>query len=186
NDNRISVVDAKKAIQARADHFQKWYDGASTRNGSSNTSDGLAAIQAQLNNLGREIKKVNEKVYVTQVGCELCNGPHYTKDCPLKEEGKTHEEEYYTQFGVPLPQAVRYRAAGLGFYQRDNGKSIISRMKANDGRIVKQIYGGIEGNGKAASQFNGIWYKLGKIARGKMEDQAGDQSKDERALLNYC
>ncbi|GJZ43789.1 hypothetical protein Tco_0591044 [Tanacetum coccineum] len=28
------------------------------------------AIQAQLNNLGREIKKVNKKVYAAQVGCE--------------------------------------------------------------------------------------------------------------------
>ncbi|GJR18251.1 hypothetical protein Tco_0966778 [Tanacetum coccineum] len=36
---------------------------------STETSDGLAAIQAQLNNLGREIKKVNEKVYAAQVGC---------------------------------------------------------------------------------------------------------------------
>ncbi|GJW25195.1 pyruvate dehydrogenase (acetyl-transferring) kinase, mitochondrial [Tanacetum coccineum] len=53
------------------------------------------AIQAQLNNLGREIKKVNEKVYVAQVGCEQCKGPHYTKDCPLKQEGKTLEEAYY-------------------------------------------------------------------------------------------
>nr|GEX37171.1 copia protein [Tanacetum cinerariifolium] len=56
----------------------------------------LAAIQAQLNNLGREIKKVNDKVYATQVRCEQCKGPHYTKDCPLKEEGKTLEEAYYT------------------------------------------------------------------------------------------
>ncbi|GKD14234.1 hypothetical protein Tco_1198641 [Tanacetum coccineum] len=38
---------------------------------STKTSDGLATIQAQLNNLGRKIKKVNEKVYATQVGCEL-------------------------------------------------------------------------------------------------------------------
>ncbi|GKA22224.1 hypothetical protein Tco_0708186 [Tanacetum coccineum] len=53
--------------------------------------------------------------------CEVCNGPHYTKDCPLKEEGKTLEEVYYTQFGVPFPQAARYRALGPGFYQRDNG-----------------------------------------------------------------
>ncbi|GKD48514.1 gag-pol polyprotein, partial [Tanacetum coccineum] len=44
-------------------------------------------IRAQLNNLGREIKKVNEKVYAAQVGCEQCKGLHYTKDCPLKEEG---------------------------------------------------------------------------------------------------
>nr|GEV32495.1 hypothetical protein [Tanacetum cinerariifolium]GFA07735.1 hypothetical protein [Tanacetum cinerariifolium] len=59
---------------------------------------GLASIQAQLNNLGREIKKVNEKVYASQVGCKQCNGPHYTKDCQLKEESKTLEEAYYTQF----------------------------------------------------------------------------------------
>ncbi|GKA90544.1 putative reverse transcriptase domain-containing protein [Tanacetum coccineum] len=64
---------------------------------STETSDGLAAIQAQLNNLGREIKKVNEKVYAAQVGCEQCKGPHYTKDYPLKEEGKTLEEAYYTR-----------------------------------------------------------------------------------------
>ncbi|GJS48344.1 putative reverse transcriptase domain-containing protein [Tanacetum coccineum] len=38
------------------------------RRRSTETSDGLAAIQAQLNNLGREIKKVNEKVYAAQVG----------------------------------------------------------------------------------------------------------------------
>ncbi|GJS55642.1 hypothetical protein Tco_0629004 [Tanacetum coccineum] len=61
---------------------------------STKTSDGLAAIQAQLNNLRREIKKVNEKVYAAQVGCELCKGPHYTKDCLLKEEEKTLEEDY--------------------------------------------------------------------------------------------
>nr|GEU37873.1 hypothetical protein [Tanacetum cinerariifolium] len=46
----------------------------------------FSAIQAQLNNLGREIKKVNEKVYAAQLGCELCKGPHYTKGYPLKEE----------------------------------------------------------------------------------------------------
>ncbi|GKD53097.1 putative reverse transcriptase domain-containing protein [Tanacetum coccineum] len=39
------------------------------------------------------------------------------------EEGKTLENAYYTQFGVPFPQAGRYRAAALGFYQRDNGNT---------------------------------------------------------------
>ncbi|GJY24355.1 hypothetical protein Tco_0398013, partial [Tanacetum coccineum] len=86
---------------------------------STKTSDGLAAIQAQLNNLGREIKKVNEKVYAAQVRCEQCKGPHYTKDFSLKEEGKTLEEAYYTQFGRPF-QGGGYRAAALGFYQRNN------------------------------------------------------------------
>nr|GEV23461.1 hypothetical protein [Tanacetum cinerariifolium] len=92
-----SVADVKVAIQEIAEYSQKWHNGTS-RTRSTKTSNGLAAIQAQLNNLGREIKKVNEKVYAAQVGCKQGKGPHYNKDCPLKEEGKTLEEAYYTQF----------------------------------------------------------------------------------------
>ncbi|GJT76800.1 pyruvate dehydrogenase (acetyl-transferring) kinase, mitochondrial [Tanacetum coccineum] len=66
-----------------------------------------------------DAKKVNEKVYAAQVGCEQCKGPHYTNDCPLKEEGKTLEEAYYTQFGTPF-QGGGYRATTPGFYQRNN------------------------------------------------------------------
>ncbi|GJW57662.1 ribonuclease H-like domain-containing protein [Tanacetum coccineum] len=90
-----------------------------SRGRSTQTSDGLAAIQAQLNNLGREIKKVNEKVYGAQVGCEQCKGPHYTQDCPLKEEGKTLEDAHYTQFGGPF-QRGGYIATTPGYYQRNN------------------------------------------------------------------
>ncbi|GJT61242.1 putative reverse transcriptase domain-containing protein [Tanacetum coccineum] len=120
----MNATNAKKAIQDMVDYYQKWHNGTSTRARSTNTSDGLAAIQAQLNNLGREIKKVNELVYVALVGCESCNGPHYTKDCPLKEDGKTIKEAYYTQFRVPFLQGGRYRAAALGFYQRDNANPL--------------------------------------------------------------
>ncbi|GJZ66074.1 hypothetical protein Tco_0622770 [Tanacetum coccineum] len=84
----MKAYDAKNAIQEMANYSQKWHNGTSTRN-NSNTSDGLATIQAQLNNLGREIKK---------------------------EEGKTLEESYYTQFGVPFPNDGRYRATSPGFY----------------------------------------------------------------------
>ncbi|GJZ67041.1 hypothetical protein Tco_0630281 [Tanacetum coccineum] len=73
-----TVADAKVAIQEMAEYYQKWHNGTS-RSRSTKTSDGLAAIQAQLNNLGREIKKVNEKVYAAQVGCEQCKGPHTPK-----------------------------------------------------------------------------------------------------------
>ncbi|GJX51909.1 hypothetical protein Tco_0280278 [Tanacetum coccineum] len=83
-----------------AEYSHKWYNKTSTKTKSTKTSDGLAAIQAQLNNLRREIKKVNEKVYVAQVRCKLHKGPHYTKDYPLKEEGKTLKEAYYTQFAI--------------------------------------------------------------------------------------
>ncbi|GJY94093.1 hypothetical protein Tco_0510454 [Tanacetum coccineum] len=98
----MTAANAKVAIQEMAEHSQKWHDGTSTRTRSIETFDGLAVIQAQLNNLGREIKKVKEKVYAAQVGYDLCKGPYYTRDYPLKEEGKKLEEAYYTQFGVPF------------------------------------------------------------------------------------
>ncbi|GJU66298.1 hypothetical protein Tco_1252557 [Tanacetum coccineum] len=50
-----------------AEYSQKWHNGTSLRTRSTETSDGLAAIQAQLNNLGQEIKKLNEKVYAAQM-----------------------------------------------------------------------------------------------------------------------
>ncbi|GKA45913.1 hypothetical protein Tco_0738709 [Tanacetum coccineum] len=106
----------------RAEYSQKWHNGTS-RTRSSETSAGLAAIQAQLNNLGREIKKVNEKVYAAQVRCEQCKGLHYTKDCPLKEEGKTLKEAYYTQFGAPF-QGGGYRETAPEFYQRNNANPL--------------------------------------------------------------
>ncbi|GKB51660.1 homeodomain-like protein [Tanacetum coccineum] len=56
----MTAVDAKVAIQEMAEHSQKWHDGTSTRTRSTETSDGPAAIQDQLNNLGREIKKMSK------------------------------------------------------------------------------------------------------------------------------
>ncbi|GJW88313.1 retrovirus-related pol polyprotein from transposon TNT 1-94 [Tanacetum coccineum] len=90
------VVDAKVAIQEMAEYSQKWHNGTSSRTRSTKTSDGLAAIQAQLNNLGREIKK---------------------------EDEKTLKEAYYTQFGAPYQPRGQYKAAGPGFYQRNNGNT---------------------------------------------------------------
>ncbi|GJY75911.1 hypothetical protein Tco_0481027 [Tanacetum coccineum] len=71
-----TAANAKQAIQEMAEYYQKWHNGTS-RTRSTETFDGLAAIQAQLNNLGREIKKVNEKIYVAQVGCELSAVPGF-------------------------------------------------------------------------------------------------------------
>ncbi|GKD11241.1 homeodomain-like protein [Tanacetum coccineum] len=67
----------------------------------------------------RESRKWNEIDYAAQVGCEQCKGPHYTKDCPLKEEGKSLEKAYYTQIGGPF-QGRGYRATAPGYYQRNN------------------------------------------------------------------
>ncbi|GJU67701.1 hypothetical protein Tco_1253960 [Tanacetum coccineum] len=48
--------------------YSQKYNNGTSRKRSTETSDGLTAIQAQLNNLGREIKKVNEKLYTVIEG----------------------------------------------------------------------------------------------------------------------
>ncbi|GJY62289.1 pyruvate dehydrogenase (acetyl-transferring) kinase, mitochondrial [Tanacetum coccineum] len=119
-----TIADAKVAVQEMAKYSQKWHNGTSRSRRSTETSDGLAAIQAQLNNLGREIKEVNEKVYAAQVGCKQCKGPHYTKDCPLIEEGKTLEEAYYTEFGRP------FQGGGTEQQLRDSIKETMQILQA--------------------------------------------------------
>ncbi|GJV49420.1 formin-like protein 1 [Tanacetum coccineum] len=133
-----------------------------TFSGSTETFDGLAAIQAQLNNLGREIKKVNEKVYAAQVRCELCKGSHYTKDCPLKEEGNNLEEAYYTQFRAPYQPAGQYRVAGTGFYQRNNKNS--SKKTQRELEIIKEIRASTD----AAIRNQGASIKTLEIQIGQM------------------
>ncbi|GKB15446.1 hypothetical protein Tco_0849369 [Tanacetum coccineum] len=127
-----TVADAKVPIQEMAEYTQKWHNGTS-RSRSTKTSDGLAAIRAQLNSLGREIKKVNEKFYAAQVGYEQCKGPHYTKDYPLKEEGKTLEEAYYTQFGGP------FQGGGIEQQLRDSikGTTRILQIQASKDAAIR-------------------------------------------------
>ncbi|GKE37037.1 hypothetical protein Tco_1460442, partial [Tanacetum coccineum] len=67
----------------------------------------------------KAIQKMAEYSQKWHNGTSRGRRPHYTKDCPLKEEGKTIEEAYYTQFGGPF-QSGGYRATTLGFYQRNN------------------------------------------------------------------
>ncbi|GJZ68402.1 hypothetical protein Tco_0631642 [Tanacetum coccineum] len=74
-----------------------------------------------------------------------CNGtsrtrsPHYTKDFPLKEEGKTIEEAYYTQFGAPF-QGGGYRAIASGFYQRNNANlSYQEQRKSMEDTLSKSM-----------------------------------------------
>ncbi|GKF55692.1 hypothetical protein Tco_0166032 [Tanacetum coccineum] len=52
-----TIADAKIAIQEMVEYSQKWHNRTSFRTRSTKTSDRLAAIQAQINNLRRDIKK---------------------------------------------------------------------------------------------------------------------------------
>ncbi|GJS76013.1 reverse transcriptase domain-containing protein, partial [Tanacetum coccineum] len=75
------------------DHLKNGHGGTRSRSiRSSNSNDGLAALVNKLDNLGRDMKKLKESVHAIQVGCQICEGPHLDKDCPLNEEVKHVEE----------------------------------------------------------------------------------------------
>ncbi|GJV85363.1 hypothetical protein Tco_1525261 [Tanacetum coccineum] len=65
---RMTPTQALTAIQTMADHSQKWHNGTSSRNVSSNSSntDGLAAIISKLDNLKSDTKKLKENVHAFQ------------------------------------------------------------------------------------------------------------------------
>ena len=135
----MKANDAKKAIQEMAEYSQKWHNGSSNRKHSTEESDLAASVRAQIEGLRRELKKTNEKVYAAQVGCEICKGPHYTKDCPHKEGVQADEEACYTQFRNSYPQG-QFRAAAPGFYQRNNGNpSFQERRQSLEETVSKFI-----------------------------------------------
>ncbi|GJZ43943.1 DNA-directed DNA polymerase [Tanacetum coccineum] len=185
-----TAADAKKAIQEMAEYSQKWHNGRS-RGRSSKTSDGLAAIQAQLNNLGREIKKVNEKVYVAQEGYEQCKGPDYTKDCPLKEEGKTLEEAYCTQFGGPF-HGGGYIATAPGFYQRNNvNPSYQERRQSMEDTLSKFIGESIKRHEENSNLIKEIQASTDTAIRNQgasiktLEIQIGQMSKEAYSKASH-
>ncbi|GJY40652.1 reverse transcriptase domain-containing protein [Tanacetum coccineum] len=78
----MTPAQALTAIHTMADHSQKWHNGTTSRNiGSSSSNDGLATL----------------------VGCQICEGPHLDKDCPLNKEVKQVEEVRYGDFGRTTP-----------------------------------------------------------------------------------
>ncbi|GKD02025.1 hypothetical protein Tco_1172299 [Tanacetum coccineum] len=90
------------------EYSKKWHNGTS-RVKSTETSDVLAAIQAQLNNLGREIKKANEKVYAAQ-------RRQYMEDTLSKfmsESAKRHEENsnLIKEIRIATDAAIRNQGA---------------------------------------------------------------------------
>ncbi|GKB84655.1 hypothetical protein Tco_0956927 [Tanacetum coccineum] len=129
-------ADALTTIQTMADHSQKWHDDITSRNiGSSSSKDGLAALVNKLDNLGRDMKKLKVSVHAIQVGCQICEGPHLDKDCPLNEEVKQVEEVRYGEFGRTAPfnrsNGGKFHAGPLGYYTKiDNHPPYAERRQS--------------------------------------------------------
>ncbi|GJX65599.1 hypothetical protein Tco_0299942 [Tanacetum coccineum] len=97
-----------------------------SRTRSTETSDRLAAIQAQLNNLGREIKKVNEKVYVAQI--------RTSTDAAIRNQGaliKTLEIQIGQMSKVLQERGFGSLPSSIETNPRDHIKSISTIVEAD-------------------------------------------------------
>nr|GEX05698.1 hypothetical protein [Tanacetum cinerariifolium]GEX05708.1 hypothetical protein [Tanacetum cinerariifolium] len=176
----------QEAIQEMANYSQKRHNRTS-RGRSTKTFDELAAIQAQLNNLGRDVKKANEKVYAAQVGCKQCKGPHYTKYSPLKEEGKTLEEAYYTQFGGPFQDTLS-KFMGESAKRHEENSNLIKEIRAltdatirNQGALIKtfEIQNRANEQGASVSVMPLLTYLnlgLGELAHTRLTVELADRT----------
>nr|GEX25697.1 hypothetical protein [Tanacetum cinerariifolium] len=125
--SRMTPTQALTAIQTMADHSQKWYDRTLSRSlSSSSNTDGLAVIVSKLNNLGHDMKKLKENVHAIQVGCQIYEGPHIDKECPLEEEVNKVKKVNYDEFGRLTPfngsNEAKHHVGSPGYYTRTDNR----------------------------------------------------------------
>ncbi|GJY55154.1 hypothetical protein Tco_0446818 [Tanacetum coccineum] len=100
---------------------------------SSSSNDGLATLVNKLDNLGRDLKKLKESVYAIQVGCQICEGPHLDKDCPLNEEVKQVEKVRYGEFGRTTPfngnNGGKFRVGPPGYYTKTDNRPLYGEKR---------------------------------------------------------
>ncbi|XP_071739808.1 uncharacterized protein [Rutidosis leptorrhynchoides] len=66
-------------------HSYEWHQemdvSRSSHVASTETSDELASVKAQLETFIRQKESITKEMHSIKVGCELCQGPHLMKDC---------------------------------------------------------------------------------------------------------
>ncbi|GKB98716.1 DNA-directed DNA polymerase [Tanacetum coccineum] len=132
-----TVAAAKTAIQEMAEYSQKWHNGTSSRTRSTKTSDGLAAIQAQLNNLGREIKKVNEKVYASQFGAPYQHGGQYRAAGPGFYQHNNGNSSYPARRETMEESLAKFMAESAKMHE-ENSNIIKEILDSTDAAIQNQ------------------------------------------------
>ncbi|GJR08330.1 two-component response regulator-like APRR2 isoform X1 [Tanacetum coccineum] len=118
-----------------ADYSQKWHNGTSTRNKNSNTFDGLAAIQAQLNNLSKEIKKVNERVYAAQFEVPFPNAGRYRAAAPGFYQRDNGNPSYQERRQMMEESLSKFMVESVK--RQDENSSLINEIRASTDAAIR-------------------------------------------------
>ncbi|GJS34478.1 hypothetical protein Tco_0532860 [Tanacetum coccineum] len=95
----------------------------------------LAAIQAQLNNLGKEIKKVNEKVYAAQFGAPYHPGVQYRAAGPRFYQQNNKNSSYPKRRQTLEESLTKFMAKSAKRYEENS--NIIKEIQASTNVAIR-------------------------------------------------
>ncbi|XP_071704002.1 uncharacterized protein [Rutidosis leptorrhynchoides] len=114
---------AYNIISETATHSYDWHQemdvSRSSYVASTETSDELASVKAQLASVKRQMESMTKEMHAMKVGCELCQGPHLTKDCnqaTMEEQVNYLGNQYNNQY-----------QGGSSGYQRNGPPGFVNR-----------------------------------------------------------
>nr|GEV42458.1 hypothetical protein [Tanacetum cinerariifolium] len=156
----MTAANEKIAFQEMVEHSQKLHNGMSTMTRSTETSNGLSSIQAQLNNLGREIKKLKEKPTIKEGAID---------DEPMAgiDKARWNDEiidgldEYPSYYDLDRKIHIDY-AYNLNFSCMIGFQSLLSQLKTHGAGVSTK-----DANQKFLRSLPSFWSQVSLIMRTK-------------------
>ncbi|GKD57521.1 hypothetical protein Tco_1290908, partial [Tanacetum coccineum] len=162
-----------------------------TRTRSTDTSDGLAAIQAQLNNLGREIKKVNEKVYAAQYGVPFPLGGRFRAAAPGFYQRANRNPSYQERRQTMQESMNRFMAESAK--RHDENSNLIKEIRSSTdtipfpSRLIDDYYNEMNVLDSATyGAFEEGQRMEDQVERPTCEDSLPQKEKDPRSFTLTC
>ena len=86
-------------LEDMAIHNLEWNPDKRMMRKDHEASEEVAALRANQKELEKKIEALTSSIHSMQVGCDVCKGPHLTKDCIQNQPMMTPEEVSYMQQG---------------------------------------------------------------------------------------
>ncbi|GJY14046.1 reverse transcriptase domain-containing protein [Tanacetum coccineum] len=122
------------------------------------------------------MKKLKESVHAIQVGCQICEGPHLDKDCPLNEEVKQVEEVKYGEFGQTTPfngnNGGKFRVGPPRYYTKTDNRPLYGEMRQS----LKELLAKHQEESARRSTKMEVWFK-------KLQENAEINTRNQSASL---
>ncbi|XP_071727807.1 uncharacterized protein [Rutidosis leptorrhynchoides] len=125
--------EAYEIISETATHSIDWHQemdvSRSSHVASTETSDELALVKAQLETFKRHMESMTKEMHAIKVGCELCQGPHLTKDY---DQASMEEHANYLGYVKKSDFALSEFSGGRQFFNQAGNSGGNNYQSATD------------------------------------------------------